>query len=178
MLHRHRLKLFIGLVLAQVLFLAGIAGSSYAVGWFGKEVRIQTAPVDPRDLLYGDYVILNYEISLLNRSLWKDSSEPAASQGKAVYVVLKPESSEAKAIYNAVGIYASKPKLQEDEVLLKGRIDYDDGSRLHIKYGLEKYYVPENSGTKLEQQAGGMVARIKVAPWGSPVIEKLEASSF
>jgi uncharacterized membrane-anchored protein len=172
---RHRSKLLIGLIAIQTLFLLGIAGTSYAVSWFGKEIRIQTVPIDPTDLLYGDYVILNYGISRLDRSLWKGASNHAPKQGDSVYVVLKPGTG-TKGTYEAVGIYDNKLAVLKDEVILKGRVTYSDDRNINMKYGLEKYYVPENTGKELEKQAGkgSLDAKVKVAPWGSSVLEGLE----
>lgn len=172
---RHRTKLLIGLVILQILFLSGIAAASFAVSRFGKEIRIQTVPVDPRDLLYGDYVILSYEISRLDISLWKGASGSEPKQGKPVYVVLKPESA-AKGAYQAVGVYPYKPEALQDEVILKGRVEYayDRDRQIHMKYGLEKYYVPEHTGKDLEKQAGSLIAKVKVSPSGSSVLVGLE----
>ncbi|MNI44996.1 hypothetical protein D3C73_993980 [compost metagenome] len=138
----------------------------------GKEVRIQTKPVDPRDLLYGDYVILNYEISQLPRSLWKEAGA-VPDEGTTVYVVLKPDPAKNNRIYSAIGVYDKKPSVQSDEILLKGRIDYSFDKQLNVTYGLEKYYVPENTGKQLEQHTGDLIAKIKVA-WGRSVIQELE----
>ena len=44
----------------------------------GSEVTLQTRPVDPRDFLRGDYVVLNYEITNLPAGALKD----APSQGR------------------------------------------------------------------------------------------------
>jgi uncharacterized membrane-anchored protein len=172
---RHRSKLLIGLIAIQTLFLLGIAGTSYAVSWFGKEIRIQTVPIDPTDLLYGDYVILNYEISRLDRSLWKGPSDHVPKQGESVYVILKPGTG-TKGIYEVVSINDNKLAVQKDEVILKGRVTYSDDMHINMKYGLEKYYVPQNTGKELEKQAGkgSLAAKVKVAPWGSSVLEGLE----
>src|SRR6185437_13702730 len=95
---KRRAKLLLLLVLLQVLFLGGIAGSYYAVGWFGDEIKLKTVPVDPRDLLYGDYVTLGYEISRLEPALWKGGEE-LPKTGSRVYVLLKP----VNGLYEAVG---------------------------------------------------------------------------
>jgi uncharacterized membrane-anchored protein len=171
---RHRGKLLLAAVVLQVLFLVGVALSHYAVGWVGKEIRIQTAPVDPRNLLYGDYVRLNYDISQLNKSLWLGSGL-LPKQGEPVYVLLKQLNSKPTGTYEAIGIYRQKPAIQADEAAVKGRVDYDYGTDLRIAYGLETYYVPENTGKELERQGGKMIAAIKVAPWGRSIIERLEA---
>lgn len=170
---KHRSKLLWILIAAQVVFLVGITFTSYAVGWFGKEIRIETEPIDPRDLFYGDYVILNYDISRLDQSLWMEQ-EPIPKENSAVYVVMKPSSSDPDPVYQAVGVYRSKPNTTADEVVLRGKLDYNFSNQLHIRYGIERYYVPENTGKELEEHVGDMTVRIKSASWGQPVIQELE----
>ena len=174
---KHRTKLLIVLIVAQVLILTGIAISNYAIGWYGKEIRIETAPVDPRDPVYGDYVVLNYDISQIDMALWKETTA-VPDEGKPVYVVLKPgTTTKIAGVYEAVGVYAKKPSIQDNEVILKGRIQYRfNDEQIRIRYGLETYYVQEATGKELEDQAlvGQLVAKIKVAPWGRTVLEGLE----
>lgn len=138
MAKKRRLTLLLVVVVLQVLFLGGIATSYYAVDWFGIEIQIKTVPFDPRDLLYGDYVTLSYEISSLNPQLWKEDTDKP-KQGEPVYVVLKPA---ATGLYEAVGIYSTKPSVQLGQAVLKGSIVYSWDQTIHIEYGLERYYVP------------------------------------
>jgi uncharacterized membrane-anchored protein len=175
---RHRLKLVIGLLLLQMMFLLGLTASSYAVLWYGQEIRIQTAPIDPRDPLYGDHVVLNYQISELKSSLWKESGK-LPNPGETVYVLLKRISPDADGIYEAAGVYARKPVTTQAEAVLKARMaySYDYDNIFHLEYGLEAYYVPENTGKALEEKAhaGVMLATVKVAPWGRAVLTGLES---
>ncbi|UOQ78854.1 GDYXXLXY domain-containing protein [Hymenobacter sp. 5516J-16] len=67
------------LVLAQVVFVLGVAAAGYATAALGRTVVLRTRPVDPRDLLYGDYVNLRYHVSELPGSLWRGSAMPAAT---------------------------------------------------------------------------------------------------
>jgi uncharacterized membrane-anchored protein len=170
--NKRRLQLLVILVLVQALFLCGIAGSYYAVGWFGHEIKIKTTPVDPRDLLYGDYVTLGYEISNLKSQMWKESgSKP--DQGEQVYVALKPS---ASGIYEAVGVYRNMPALlPSEQAVLKGRVTSSWDESIRIQYGLERYYVPEGTGKELEQAASNMIVRVKIAPWGQMRISGMEA---
>jgi uncharacterized membrane-anchored protein len=149
-----RAKLLLLIVLLQALFLCGIAGSYYAVGW---------------DLLYGDYVTLSYEISQLNPSLWKGEGE-LPKQGSRVYVLLKP----VNGLYEATGIYAEKPATAPDESVLKGRVRSSWTEEIRVEYGLEQYYVPEGTGKELEEAARHMIVAVKVAPWGQAKIVGLE----
>jgi uncharacterized membrane-anchored protein len=170
-INRRRQQLIV-LVLLQLLFLCGVAGSYYAVGWFGQEIKVKTIPVDPRDLLYGDYVTLSYEMSQLKPELWKEQS-PRPEPGSKVYVLMKPSSN---GLYEAIGLYGSKPAIQTGEVVLRGMVDSSWNEAIRVRYGLEKYYVPEGAGRELEKQAGNLVVRVKVASWGQMKIDGLEKS--
>ncbi len=174
LLLKHRTKLFMLLILLQVLFLLGLSGMHYSVSLYGKEVRIQTAPVDPRDLFYGDYVILNYEISQLNAALWRGSGTISDAHPN-VFVVLKPSTADST-LYEAAAIHEKKPELQMNEVLLRGRIEYNYDDTVFIKYGIERYYVPEDTGQEIEDNIGQYIAVIKVSNAGRAMIDDLELS--
>ena len=51
------------LALVQIGFLSWIIAGRAAILRDGREVLLKVEPVDPRDLLRGDYVLLGYEIS-------------------------------------------------------------------------------------------------------------------
>jgi len=171
--YRKRSRLLAGLVLIQVIVLIGISLSFYAVGWFGKEIRLQTVPIDPRDLIYGDYVVLKYDINQIDTSLWKG---PGAiyKDSKELYVVIKPDENSPKKTYKAIGIYDQKPTVHGNEVALRATFDYREDRYIHVKYGLETYYIAENTGKQLEDQVGTLVSKVKVAPWGRAVLEGIE----
>lgn len=161
------------LVVMQLLFLTGIVLFHYSALWVGKEIRLETAPVDPRDQLYGDYVQLNYKINNASWSMWKDAERKAA-RGDTVYVLLQENGSDG--YYEMEGVYLHKPSHSEGEVVLKGRVQYVTDDTIRIHYGLEQYYVAENTGKSLEDRArsGNLVVDVKTAPWGSTVIERIE----
>jgi uncharacterized membrane-anchored protein len=168
---KRRTLLLAGLVIAQMLVLLGIAGAHAAAERFGQEIRIKTAPVDPRDVMYGDYVVLNYDISRWDRALWKGPGD-VPKRGETVYALLQKDTS-GSGLFVAAGLYRSKPDVQGDGVILKGRVDYSFDNQIQVRYGLEKYYVPENTGKALEQKAGRFVATVRVAPWGEAVLTGL-----
>ena len=66
----------------------------------GTEVTLQTRPVDPRDFLRGDYVVLSYEISSLPAGALKDT--PSAGPGTPVFVKL---ARKADGFYEAVSVH-------------------------------------------------------------------------
>ena len=57
-----RLALLAALTL-QVAILAGVFVNGFYPLWLGKEIRLETRPVDPRDLFRGNYARLGYDFS-------------------------------------------------------------------------------------------------------------------
>lgn len=158
-------------VALQALFLIGYAGTSYAAEWFGREVRLETAPVDPRDVLYGDYVVLSYEISQLDRTLWRSETSALPVRGDTVYVALRPD---AEGIFRPAAFFPNRAMAGGEDVLIKGRVEYSWEHAVTIRYGLERYYVPEGTGKALEEQAGKLLVTVRIAPWGQSVITGAE----
>lgn len=58
-------RLFIVVIVLQVVFLLGMVGYRESILALGRTAVLQTVPVDPRDLLRGEFVVLRYEISVL-----------------------------------------------------------------------------------------------------------------
>ncbi len=58
-------RLFIAVIVVQVVFLLGLVGYRESILTLGRTAVLQTVPVDPRDLFRGEYVVLRYEISVL-----------------------------------------------------------------------------------------------------------------
>jgi len=161
---------FYSFILLQVLFLFGMAGSSYATAWYGKEIKLHTIPVDPRDYLYGDYVILNYEMSRVNPSLWNGSKQSLPEQGDVVYTLLRLQGE----LYEPVAIYPQQVDAKSDEIVLKGIVQYSWEETIAIHYGLERYYVPEGTGQSLEEENDNLIVTVRVAPWGQTRITNVD----
>ncbi|MFG6116214.1 GDYXXLXY domain-containing protein [Halobacillus sp. MO56] len=161
---------FYGVVLLQVLFLAGMSVSYYAMDAFGQTIKLETAPVDPRDIFYGDYVILNYEIEMIEEEKWSDE---IPEYGETVYVLL--EESES-GFFQVVEASSDKMEKNADQVRLKGKYQWhNQGQSVHqVTYGINRYYVEENTGEQYEQQRDDMVVEVVVAPWGQKKIVSLE----
>jgi uncharacterized membrane-anchored protein len=161
--------LFYVVILLQALFLLIMTASFYAIDMFGQQIKLKTEPIDPRDVFYGDYVILQYTITTIPKDLWLGSKE--LEHGDQVYVVV-----EQKGDYHeAISVSDENPKLGANEVVLKGRYLYDfDEQEMYIEYGIERYFVPEGTGKELEENRGNMEAYIRIAPWGQMKIEKVK----
>lgn len=118
----------------------------------GAEVVLRTVPVDPRDLLRGDYVILSYDISRLSVGMIK--GEPPRKSGlNYIYVVLAKQSDGLWQADHAQ--FVVPVDLPEGQIFVRGQIEapiqaYDKNSLVSTTYGIERYYVPEGEGRVIE----------------------------
>ncbi|MDA9522592.1 hypothetical protein XI06_20480 [Bradyrhizobium sp. CCBAU 11434] len=143
----------------------------------GREVTLQTRPLDPRDLLRGDYVTLGYDITQLPAGAL--AGQPSAERNPVVFVKLAPD---AGGLYQAVSVHAAPVAVTAPEILIRGRVTYSCGSngrifcdKLTIRYGLESYFVPEGEGKTLEQARNQQKLRVVAAvlPSGRAAIKRL-----
>lgn len=164
-------------VLVQCTLLVLMVADRMQILREGREVTLQTQPVDPRDLLRGDYVVLRYDISQLPAGTL--AGQPAAERKPVVFVKLAPN---ANGLYEAVSVSAEPVTVTAPEILIRGRVSYSCGStgrtfcdKLTIKYGLESYFVPEGEGRKLEQARNQQKLRVVAAvlPSGRAAIKRL-----
>ena len=156
---------FVAIVLLQVIFILGLVGFKEVTLRFGKEVTLQTVPVDPRDLFRGDFVILRYEISRVT------SGGPISlKRGDTVYVKLR----EKDGVWVA-GRVAVNPHSDWD-VFIKGKVTNTRRNRFRdpivLSYGIESYFVPEGEGLPIER-ADDVKAVVSVNGLGHPVIKGL-----
>ncbi|WP_345237940.1 GDYXXLXY domain-containing protein [Hymenobacter saemangeumensis] len=159
------------LVGAQALVLLGIAGLAWAADHWGQTIRLRTRPVDPRNILYGDYVRLNYDISRLDTSLWRGPGR-VPDRGRRVWVLLR----RASPAWQAAGVYGEAPATTADQVALPAQVE-NSWRGISLRYGLERYYIPEGSGQRLEKAAAdsaGLLVRVQVASWGTVRLQGVE----
>ena len=159
------------LVAAQVLYVLGVAGAGYATAALGQNVILNTTPVDPRDLLYGDFVRLHYAISETPLGLWHDAPPPRRRQ--AVFVLLAPG---PDSVSTTVGVYPKAPKPGANQAVLRGWVTNVYRSSFALRFNLERYYVPEGSGLRLEKagRLHPLRVRVSIAPWGQARIARVE----
>lgn len=137
-------------------------GALQVVVLVGKTVVLRVVPVDPRDLMRGDYVILSYEASRVPI----DGDPPhGVSPNTPVYVILEPE--EDGQHWHAVKATLSRPW---EGTYLAGRTDGRG-----VRFGIEAYYVREGTGRELEiaRNRGRLSAEVAVAPWGQAALRRL-----
>ncbi len=153
--------------LLQIGFLASMIAGRAAVLRNGQEVTLAVEPVDPRDLLRGDYVILGYNISRVPASLFPAAQERASSgDDRRVYVRVKADENgigqPVAASFDAPPAIAAA----EGEVDIRGTTHsrWEEGTRfIDVRYGIERFYVPEREGRAIEANLNQRAFRMKVA---------------
>ena len=172
--------LFGAAILVQVALLAAMVFDRAQILREGKEVKLQTRPVDPRDFLRGDYVVLGYDISQVKAGALKD--KPAGSRHPIIFVKLAPN---RDGLYEAVSVHTDPVAVTGPEVLIQGRVRYGvhcGGSDapafcndLQVRYNLESYFVPEGEGKKLEdaRNVGKVTIVAAITPSGRAAIKRL-----
>ena len=172
--------LFGAAILVQCALLILMVADRVRILRDGTEVTLQTRPVDPRDFLRGDYVVLGYDISQVPAGPLQN--QPAGARNPVVYVKLAPN---RDGLYEAVSVHADAVAVTRPEVLIRGRV-YGYGAscgpgnrafcdKLWVRYNLESYFVPEGEGRKLEQARNQQKLRVVAAvlPSGRAAIKRL-----
>ena len=153
---------FIILILLQLLILVGLTGYNEAILAFGKTVVLQTAPVDPRDLFRGDYIVLRYEISTLDRvpGYWQ------INEGDKIYVKLEKQDD----VWDDVQVSKSEP--DNWYYFIAGEVEDVWDRTIRMEYGIEAYFVPEGEGREIER-ADDLKVRISINKSGKAIIKNL-----
>jgi uncharacterized membrane-anchored protein len=175
-------RLWVPLLFQAILIVAVPARDAYTYV-AGKPVTLQTAPVDPYDLLRGYYQTLSYDVSnpdLLRSLPGGDHLIQASGQYTEFYVVLEAPA-EANTTTNTtpptpwkpVRISADRPTdLAANQVAMQGHFN-----GWQVLYGLETYYMPEDQRQQINadisqvqgQNQQAFVVNIKVDASGNAV---------
>jgi uncharacterized membrane-anchored protein len=134
---KKRTAAFVAVVALQAGFLLAWAGWHEYASRTAPVITLRTEPVDPRDILRGDYMILSYPIGRI------DEAEPNI-RGGAVWAILEPRGE----FHELLAVSLERPTA--DQVPPGGyavRADSNGGHQL--RYGIEHFYVPEGKGTPI-----------------------------
>jgi len=150
-------RLFWAFVVAQAVFLLGWAGYHEYVRQHAQVIVLKGRPVDPQDLLRGDFMILNYDISRVTMAGTPADQQPSPD----VWVLL-----EKKDRYHVVVQASTEPlEPKAGQLLARGTRGYDwrtnQTGTTRVDYGIEKYFVPEGKGTPRFQL---MEVEVSVSP--------------
>ena len=136
----NRARWFALVVGLQVALLVGWAGYNEWNRATAATILLETAPVDPRDLLRGDYMILSYKIS---RVPLPPATRGAVRPGREIWVWLRQNGR----FHEVVAAYWTEPAAAVGLTVVRGRThDAGSGGMIRVDYDIEKYFVPEGKG--------------------------------
>ena len=141
-----KLKLLIlGLALQTAWLLGMVATQEFALA-HGKAILLETQPVDPRDLLSGDYLMLRYKISDVPTNLFSPPVKNELPYGTKIFVALAPGTNQ---FYIVTRASTNEFAPAASEVLLKGESAgrwWNATNSVRVEYGIERYYIAEGTG--------------------------------
>lgn len=114
----------------------------------GQEVRLEVRPVDPRDLLRGDYVIIDLAIARLDAAL--PGLERVIKAGDPVYVELAADSA---GVFQPVAVHAAPEAAKGPVIAGTAQSSHSAGATLQVDYGIDAFFVPEGEGRAIETTA-------------------------
>ncbi|MDD3469073.1 MAG: GDYXXLXY domain-containing protein [Thermoguttaceae bacterium] len=105
----------------------------------GKTVLLRVRPVDPRDMMRGDYVRLGYDFG-------RPPQDLRLGHAHEIFLTLKLD---ADGVHYLPGEYSlTRPS---DAVYLRGQVyGQDPAGRGTVTFGIDSYYIPEGTGEKWE----------------------------
>jgi len=179
-----KLKLLILVLALQTAWLLGTVVVEERALAAGKIILLETRRGDPRDLLRGDYLMLNYKISNVPTKLFSPPLAKVLPAGANIFVALAPGTN---GFYEVTRAGTNEFMPAAGEVLLRGKSTYDGwntASSIRVSYGIENYFVAEgagNSASKLTVQAAvsasGRASIKQVFVDGKPYAEAMKNSA-
>jgi uncharacterized membrane-anchored protein len=163
-----KFKLFIFVLALQGAWLLGTAAMQEHALATGKVILLETRRVDPRDLLRGDYLILNYTISDVPVNLFSPPVKKDLPYGTKVFVALAPGTNR---FYEVTRAGTNELAPAANEILLRGTSDqrWWSTNSIHVAYGIENYYVAEGTGNP----TGKLTAQVVVPASDHPKIKEV-----
>lgn len=177
-----RRGVFIFVVVLQLGALAYMIAERVKLLREGQAVLLKCAPVDPRSLLSGDYVILNYEISTFTADRMRELNfkQLDFTAGEDVYLAV---TKGADGFARPVALAKDRESLAGRGIVLRGRAREDYYGNEHtpgesvvfsLRYGVEEYFVPQFEGRKIERELGAEThVEVAVGPDGTSALRKL-----
>lgn len=168
--------LLIGALVFQLLIVAGMLVTAAIPLWSGRDVYVEVYAVDPRDLMRGSYVRLDYpwnSISLAGVST-DIKADAQLRHGLPVFVVVDETSPKC----NVVGVYLAEPA---EGTFIKGLVQNPMSWRngettVELKFGIESYFTNEEDALAIENDLRAdstITVHLKVSPGGNSRIASL-----
>jgi uncharacterized membrane-anchored protein len=166
-MHRRASVGFWAAVIFQLFIVTSFMVAKEITVRVGQTIVLATAPVDPRDLFRGDYVVLRYEISRIDRCFF--------SRGDSVYLSVH----EVGGVWRVNGTPQDRYEdaSRSGAVVLKGNVASANRGLCEVTYGIESYFVPEGQGRDIERLRSGLRVQVVVDGLGNAQIKALLPSS-
>ncbi|MGG5577874.1 GDYXXLXY domain-containing protein [Myroides sp. C15-4] len=156
MRNRRNIVIVLTLVLFGGFFLRAIQQKESTIKE-GKLVLFALAPVDPRSLIQGDYMQLNYAINEQLRTAVEDRS----TIHKRGYVIIHVDQQQRGSFQ---GISTARPMLEGDSLLA---VKYFNWDGFTLAVGAESYFFQEGKDSLFEQAKYG---GLRIDPKGNSVL--------
>ncbi|MDX8434056.1 GDYXXLXY domain-containing protein [Mesorhizobium abyssinicae] len=168
------------LALVQIGFLGWIIAGRAAILRDGKQVLLKVEPIDPRDLLRGDYIFLGYEISRIPVKLIANiPADKLVSDDTSIVVRLK-KGADGYWQPTTAWFGAAPAPAAADEADIVGHINdgwglREEGASITPDYGIERFYLPEGEGMAIQNdmRVRPFAVRVAIAADGTPQIKAL-----
>ena len=125
----------------------------------GQLVRLALAPVDPRALMTGDYMALDYDVAAQLNARLATGSDKRARDG---FAIVAPDQ---MGIARLVRLQEQASPLQAGELGLKARV-----RKGRVRLGTDAYYFREGTGRRYEKARYG---EFRVGPDGEMLLVRL-----
>ncbi len=148
------------IVLKLIIVLGVVNGAIFrkqAIVNSGRTIFLELAPVDPRSLMQGDYMVLRYALN--NDPNFRKTVSDIQTRGQ---IILKIGDRD---IATFSRIADSSFELTDDEIVLKYR-----KMRSGIRFGIESFFFQEG---RADHYQNSKYAELKVSENGEPVIVDL-----
>lgn len=154
---------FVLAVAFQIVMLLGTAAPKMYALHYGRTVHLRTSPVDPYDLFRGNYVTLNYDISRIK-------TKKSFDYGEKVYVTLQPEGE----YWKAADVVLQKPS---SGLALQGEAQsHGQDGILHVDYKMDRFYVPDGTGKKLEKSKH-LDVEVAIDAWSNGIVKSAKPAA-
>lgn len=164
-------------LLLQSLLIVAVPAQDAFTYTVGRTVVLQTAPVDPYDMLRGYYQVLGYQVSNVDNLATLPGGEILENRDLIgpIYVVLEAPAATTTppTAWVPVRVSQNRPtNLPDNQIALRGRAE-----NWSVLYGLETYYMPEDQrdtinqaiATLQNQQPQSFVVEVKIDGQGHAV---------
>jgi len=173
MTERRRRVAFVVLVALQLAALLGLIGWRLYLLRTGQTVLLRCEPVDPRSILSGDYVELNYTVSRFSRGQLAalGRKDDVFREHETVYVALERPAGER--FHRAVAISRDLNELRQRHPIVLRGVVVGFWGELRLRYGVEHYFVPQNEGPRIERRMREASVELAVGASGESAIRRL-----